>query len=207
MNLKESFRYQNFLETMMRAAAYSIEDKTHCLRTTKTHLKSKANPDASNLTEVVECEKPFTPNDNVIAFMVELVEEREKLTTAIEEAKASVDFNVNAAIESNKFRQTLGSAIKGMLDYSASKKIEQGRDYKFNAEGNQTAYYYDVEVVAEEAYNRESAKKIMRDMIATADSVSSEIDAAMINTKVNYEPKYDVNDSFEDVVAEFAAKQ
>lgn len=43
----------------------------------------------------------------------------------------------------------------------------------------------------------------MRDMISAADKTSAEIDAAMINTVVEYEPVYDVNESFDDVMAEF----
>ena len=53
MNLKESFRYQNFLDMMMRAASASIQQRDHCLKVTKTHLRSKANPDASDVTETV----------------------------------------------------------------------------------------------------------------------------------------------------------
>lgn len=203
MNLKESFRYQKFLETMMRCASTSIQMTGHCLTTTKVHKKSKANADVEDLTEVVECESTFYPNDDVISFMAWLVEEREKLTTAIGKAKASIGFDVDAAVETNKFRQILNNSVKGMLRQTPSKRTEQGRDYKFNVEGNQTPYYYDIEVVTEEAYDRNSAKVIMREMISASDKTSAEIDAAMINTVVDYTPVYDVNDSFDDVMAEF----
>lgn len=203
MNLKESFRYQKFLENMMRSASMSIQSRDHCLKTTETHLRNKANADAENLTEVVECESAFSPNDDVIAFMVWLVDEREKLTTAIGKAKASVGFDIDAAVETNKFRQLLSGSVKGMLRYTPSKRVEQGRDYKFNVEGNQIPYIYDIEVVTEEAYDRTVSKKVMRDMISAADKTSAEIDAAMINTVVEYEPVYDVNESFDDVIAEF----
>lgn len=43
-------------------------------------------------------------------------------------------------------------------------------------------------------------------MITAADKTSAEIDSAMINTVVDYTPVFDVNDSFEDVMAEFIAK-
>ena len=85
------------------------------------------------------------------------------------------------------------------------KTVEQGRDYKFNVEGNQTAYYYDIEVESVEAYDKDAAKDLMRDMIATADTNSTLIDAALINTTVDYKPKFDVNDSFEDVMDSFLA--
>ena len=205
MNLKESFRYQNFLDGKLNDARYSIADRTHALKVTKVHLKKKANPDAEDITEVVEVEE-FIPNDDVIAFMCWLVAERQKLTEAICAAKVSLGFSLDAAIEANKFRQYTASAVKGMLKYTPSKKTEQGRDYKFNVEGNQTPYYYDIETSFEEAFTRDSAKKVVRDMITAADKTSAEIDSAMINTVVDYTPVFDVNDSFEDVMAEFIAK-
>ena len=205
MNLKESFRYQNFLDMMMRAASASIQQRDHCLKVTKTHLRSKANPDASDVTETVEGEV-FFANDDVVAFMAWLVKEREKLTTAIGVAKASIGFDIDAAIETNKFRQTVNGSIKNMLRYTPTKRVEQGRDYKFNVEGNQTPYIYEIEVVSEEAYDKTGAKTLMREMISKADEVSAAIDAAMINTKVDYEPVFDVNETFDDVMTDFLEK-
>lgn len=202
MNLKESFRYQNFLDMMMRAASASIQQRDHCLKVTKTHLRNKANPDASDVTETVEGEV-FFANDDVVAFMAWLVQEREKLTTAIGAAKASIGFDIDAAIETNKFRQTVNGSIKNMLRYTPTKRVEQGRDYKFNVEGNQTPYIYEIEVVSEEAYDKTGAKTLMREMISKADEVSAAIDAAMINTKVEYEPVFDVNETFDDVMTDF----
>ena len=205
MNLKESFRYQNFLDMMMRAASASIQQRDHCLKVTKTHLRSKANPDASDVTETVEGEV-FFANDDVVAFMAWLVKEREKLTTAIGAAKASIGFDIDAAIETNKVRQTVNGSIKNMLRYTPTKRVEQGRDYKFNVEGNQTPYIYEIEVVSEEAYDKTGAKTLMREMISKADEVSAAIDAAMINTKVDYEPVFDVNETFDDVMTDFLEK-
>lgn len=205
MNLKESFRYQNFLDMMMRAASASIQQRDHCLKVTKTHLRNKANPDASDVTETVESEV-FFANDDVVAFMAWLVQEREKLTKAIGVAKASIGFDIDAAIETNKFRQTVNGSIKNMLRYTPTKRVEQGRDYKFNVEGNQTPYIYEIEVVSEEAYDKTGAKTLMREMISKADEVSAAIDAAMINTKVEYEPVFDVNETFDDVMTDFLEK-
>lgn len=204
MNLKEAFRYQNFLDTMMHSASASIQQRDHCLKITKTHLRNKVNPDVQDVTETVEGDV-FFANDTVIAFMAWLVAEREKLTTAIGTAKDYIGFDIDAAIETNKFRQTVNSSIKNMLRYAPSKRIEQGRDYKFNIEGNQMPYIYDIEVVSEEAYDKNEAKTMMRKMISKADEVSADIDAAMINTRVNYEPVFDVNETFDDVMTDFIA--
>lgn len=205
MNLKESFRYQNFLDSLLRCATSSVSNRDHCLTVTKTHLRNKANPEVADVTETVEVEK-FFKNDDVLSFMKLLVEEKLLLTQKISEAKAAIsEIDLDAAIESNKFRQQVSNAVRIMMRYTPRKTVEQGRDYKFNIEGNQTAYYYDIEVESVEAYDKDSAKELMRNMIATADKNSTLIDAALINTMVDYEPKFDVNDSFEDVMESFIA--
>lgn len=203
MNLKESFRYQNFLDCLMREATYSVQNRNHCLITTKKHLRSKANPDATDIEETVDVGE-FYSNDTVLKFMQWLVEERNKLSNAIGEAKTSLDFDLDAAVATNKFRQTVSVSIRSMLrDTVPAKKVEQGRDYKFNLEGNQVPYVYDVETVSEAAYDTANAKEVMRSIIAEADKVSAMIDAAMINTIVDYDPKFDVNDEFNDVMERF----
>ena len=204
MNLKESFRYQNFLESMLNSAGMSLVLKDHCLKVTKTHLRNKVNPDVQDVVETVEVDA-FFENDVVIAFIKWLVGEREKLTKAIGAAKAGSGFDIDAAIETNKFRQTASNSIKTMLRHMPSKRTEQGRDYKFNVEGNQMPYIYDIEVVSEEAYDKNGAKAAMRALITEADRVSADIDAALINTRVEYEPVFDVNETFEDVMTEFLA--
>lgn len=206
MNLKESFRYQTFLGGLMRDASSSIITKDHCLITEKEHLRNEANPDAENITETIVPEDHFYPNDTVIEFLEWLVAERSKLSEAIGRAKSEVGFDIDAAIETNKFRQNVASSIREMLRRKPTKKKERGTGYKFNAEGNQIEYHYDVNVSAKPNYDTDNAKCVMRYMITEADKTSSEIDAALINTEVDYTPIYDVNESFDDVMAMFEAQ-
>lgn len=204
MNLKESFRYQNFLENMMSCACSSLTEREHSLTVTKKHLRNKANPEAEDMEEVVDYGE-FFRNDDVLSFMLMLVEERSKLTNAIGAAKASIGFDLDAAVETNKFRQSVAQRTKAMLRFTSSKRTERGTDYKFNVEGNQTQYYYDIEVESVEAFDRERAKDVIRSIMSESDKVSAQIDSAMINTVVDYEPPFNVNDSFEDVMTEFLA--
>lgn len=205
MNLKESFRYQNFLEDQLKEARFSITASEHCLTTIKTHQMKKANAEAEDIIEQVQVDE-FPANNDVIAYLVWLVDEKAKLTSAISKAKESLDFCLDAAIETNKFRQSISGSIQTMLRFAPTKKIEKGRDYKFNVEGNQTPYYYDVEITTKEAFDRAKSKSIMRELITKADEVSTQIDLAMINTMVDYEPLFDVNETFEDIMSEFKAK-
>lgn len=202
MNLKESFRYQNFLDRLMQEACGSIQCGNHALKITKVHNKTKANPDATDLSEVIEVED-FFPNDDVIRFIEWLIVEREKLTKAISAAKIAVGFDIDAAVETNKFRQQANQAVKRMLSYRVGKRTERGQDYKFNAEGNQMPYYYEIDVISAEAYDKAKSKEFMRKVIIEADKTSADIDSAMINSSVDYHARFDVNESFDDVMADF----
>lgn len=204
MNLKESFRYQKFLDTLMANASASIVAVDHCLKTVKVHKRNAVNPDADDMTEEVEV-PAFIPNDTMILFMSYLVDEREKLSIAIGKAKASIGFDIDAAVETNKFRQSLHSSIRRMMRYAPGKSKSQARGYKFDINGVQQAYIYDVETTTSENYTKDTAKALMRNMITTADDVSARVDAALINTTVEYDPPYDVNESFEDVLEAFVS--
>lgn len=205
MNLKESFRYQNFVNDLLTNAYTSIMNSSHCLKTVKTHRKSEASPDVQDVEEMVEV-LPFAPNDMVVRFIVELINEKSKLTEKINLAKSKMDFDLDAAIEANKSRQAALRAMSNMIVQTASKKVEKGMDYKFNSEGSQLPYYYNIEVKTIELYNREETKAVMKKLNSESNEVSNQIEAALINTEVDYEPLYDITESFEDIIGEFSKK-
>lgn len=202
MNLKESFRYQKFLDGLMRSAGSNLQNPYHSLVTTKVHLRHAVNPEAEDVTEIVE-DGEFVPNDTVLAFMAHLIDEREKLSIAIGKAKASVGFDIDAAIETNKFRQSLNGSVRQMLRQVGTKRKTKEVDYKFDINGQQVPYRYDVEITTTENYDKEAAKALMRATIAKADEISAAVDAAMINTVVEYKPPYDVNETYDDVLESF----
>lgn len=206
MNLKEAFHYQTFLNSLMEIATVRVGRSGSALRITKKHLKSKANPEARDVDEVVEPDG-YVPVDAYIAFMGKAIEAKQALTEAISNAKRGLDFDMDAAVESNKLRQSANSALKRVIQGNKPyERTERDSDYKFNAEGNQTSYYYEVEVVAEEMFDKSKVRSTAKELITEANDVSAKVDAAMVNTMVDYTPIFDVNDSFDDIIAEFAAE-
>lgn len=199
MNLKESFRYQKFLDGLMRNAVANLQNPCHCLETTKIHYRRAVNPDAVDETEIVD-DGEFVHNDVMLAFMAHLIDVREELSIAISKAKQSIPFDADAAIETNKFRQMLNGAVRQMMCYTATKRKTKESDYKFDINGQQVPYRYDVEITTTERYDKAAAKDLMRATIAKADEVSAAVDAAMINTSVEFDPPYDVNETFDDVL-------
>lgn len=202
MNLKEAFRYQKFLDTLMAAAGSSVMNAEHALKSTKTHFRKAADPAVEDEVEQIDVGE-FVSNDLMLSFMSYMVEQKEALSVAIGRAKASIGFDIDAAIEANKFRQSLNSSIKRMLAYTVGKRKSVETGYRFDVNGQQVPYRYNVEIVTTENYDKASAKAMMRDAITKADEVSAAIDAAMINTVVDYTPPYGVNESFDDVLESF----
>ena len=199
MNLKESFRYASYLETLVSSASVNLYVRDHALTTTKTHHKSAVDPEAKDVTEVVDA-GDFVPNDDLIRFAQFVIAEREKLGDAITAAKNNCGFDIDNAIAVNKMRQRVAGDIKRMLSFKASKTKEFGLGYRFNVAGDQTSYRYEVETESKENFDRKASKTVMTAMLEESDVTSAEIDRVLVTTNVDFMPHFSVNDSFDDAV-------
>jgi len=200
MNLKEAFRYQNFLESLFQSAVLRLNVKDCSLQVTKKHLVSAVLSEKEDFEEVVESKYEYSV-DNLVLFIEWVIAEKEALTKAIWDAKSALDLNMDAAVEANKLRQMAYRELKSVLSSSvASVSKERGTGFKFNAEGNQIPYVYDVEVTSSTKYNVEEVSKFATRVISIADEVSARIDEALVTTKVAYKPTFNVNLSFEEIM-------
>ncbi|EOS35470.1 hypothetical protein C804_01073 [Lachnospiraceae bacterium A4] len=202
MNLKESYRYANYLDTLLNTAYRYLQNKGFTTTTKQNHLRSKANSEASD--EIVEVQKPydveFTPND-VIDFVVGVITEKELLANAIAKAKSGAEINIDNAVAMNKKKQAFVSVLSGIVNIKPSEKTTQGTDYKFNQQdGNQIRYYYNIEETTIIDFNRNDVKALIKKYSKECDDISAKLDAIEINTIVEHTQKYDISDTFEDLV-------
>lgn len=201
MNLKESYRYANFLDNLLDTAYSYLRNKGFITSTKQNHLRSKANNEAAD--EVTDVKKPydveFTPND-VIDFAVKVLSEKEKLSTAIAYAKATTEINIDNAIAMNKKKQGFVSVLNGMVGIKPNISTISGSGYKFNQEGNQVKYYYDIEQTTTIDFDRNDVKALIKKYNRICDEVSSKLDSIEITTEVDYTPLFDINDIFEDLI-------
>lgn len=205
MKLKEAFRYQSFLNDIVSLAFLSMYNSEHALKVTRKHLISQSNPDEDDdIVEEID-NGEFYSDDDVADFMTYLIFEKESLTSAITECKRHLGFNVDSAIEANKVRQRTIEALKNVLKNKACvvKGIEKG--YKFNAEGNQVPYYYDVEDTKEELFDREKLKSLLKRLTAKSEEMSAKIELAYVTGEVDFKPTFDMGDTFEDSMEIFLA--
>lgn len=201
MNLKESYRYANYLDSLIDNAYTYLLCTEFITTSTQLHLRKKANSEAGN--ETLNLPKPydveFTPM-NLIDFVVKVISEKERLTEAIAAAKASAEINIDNAISMNKKKQAFIHILTNMSNIKANTKTISGYGYKFNTEGNQTKYCYDIEETMTIDFDRKDIKALAKKYSKDCDAISAKLDAIEINTTVDFSPKWDVNDTFEDAV-------
>lgn len=201
MNLKESYRYSNFLDTLLDSAYAYLQTKGFVTTTTQEHLRSKTNNDVSD--ETVETKKPFdvdfTPND-IINFIVKVINEKESLYNAIAIAKSNTEINIDNSVALNKKKQYFVSVLKGLVNIKPGERVITGKAFKFNNDGNQVPYCYDINEKTQIDFNRNDVRNLIKKYLKETDAISSKLDAIEINTIVDFDPKYDINDNFEELV-------
>lgn len=213
MNLKEAYQYQNYIGTLFGDAVSYLSNEAYVTNTVRTHYKSRASA-ADDETTIETVARPFgsVPVSTVAAFACALVKEREELGIAISHAKhlASVGvwedgIDLDAQLAANKFRHMLIGAFQTMLKIKPEVTRKSSiRDFTFNAEGNQTPYYYPAEDVVTIDFDRNKLRESVKLLNQQADNVSFSADKAMLNAAVNFTPTFDIADSFDDALAAYA---
>ena len=203
MNLKEAFRYQNKLQDLMEEAKDILSVDRNVTKVENTHLRKKVNPDAEDETMVDMPTTEFADNiTNIAVFLMFLLGEREKLSTAIREAKKGMTIDFDGEVSLNTKRQRIAETFRHMAEIRCSENIYSGAGtgYKFNAEGNQVSYRCDLKKVTTINFDRNKVRSYATSLSKKADQVSAELDKSMVNTEVDYESPFDVNDTFAEVL-------
>lgn len=203
MNLKESYRYANYLDSLLNRAYMYLGNKGFVTTTKQNHLRSKANKDAED--EIMNVQKPFdvdfAPN-NIIDFVVKVLAEKEALSNAIASAKAGTEINIDNAVAMNKKKQGFVYILNGIVNLKPTEKTVAGRAYKFDINNEQKPYVYDITETTTIDFDRNDVKALIRKYNKECDEISAKLDAIEINTEVAFVPRWDVNDVFEDIVIE-----
>ena len=203
MNLKEAFRYQNKIERLMGEAKDILSRERNVTKVENTSLRHKVNPDATDETTLELPETEYADQITEIAvFLMFLLDEREKLSRSIREAKKAMDIDFDGEVSLNAKRQTIADVFRRMSEIRCSEKLLPGMGvgYKFNAEGNQVSYRCDLKKVTTINFDRTKVRSYATGLSKKADQVSAELDKSMVNTEVGYEAPFDVNDTFAEVL-------
>ena len=210
MNLKEAFRFQNKLGTLMDEAQGILGREANITKVENTYLRQKVYDGAENETVVDTPPTEFADRiTDVVKFMMHLMDQREKLSKAIHAAKNALPIDMDSEVGLNAKRQEIARVLKRMSDVRSSEVVINGggTGYRFNQEGNQVTYRCDVRRVTTINFDRKVVRNFAAEMNRKADAVSSELDRCLVNSEVAYEAPFDVNDSFAEIFGAYAETQ
>jgi len=209
MNIKEAGRYANFLNNLINELKYFKSDFIY--KTVELHLKNKVNStEEDEEIEVVTNNKLDCQLDSLVHLIFTLIEEKLQLALAIDQSKKTlfIDWKENgkflsldSAIEYNTKTRSFIESIKELTQYKSSESMKKGIGQKFNVEGNQVNYSYDIKVVKTINYDKDTVTKLYRKLLDKTDNISNAIDKAMLLDSVDFVPNYSLHDTTEDVIA------
>ena len=199
MNLKEAFRFQNKLQGLMNEAQSILQDDRNITKTQTTIFHKKVMPELENEITVDMAPSEYADRINeIMSFLLWLLDEHEKLAKGIHNAKAALPIDMDNEVSLNSRRQQIASTLRYMVDLRSSEILQPGggMGYRFNAEGNQVSYRCDAKRVTTINFDRNKARTYALAMNRKADEISAELDRCMVNSEVDYAMPFDVNDSF-----------
>lgn len=206
MTLTEAYRYQNFLSEIFRQVRMHLSSTGYITKIEEIHNRKKVYADAED--ERINIEKNFDIDcevNTMVDFAMDLIAEREKVSTAIGEAKKKVETDIDRDIAINKMRHELAPVLANMSNIRNGQTTSNGTGYKFNNDGVQVPYCYSVDKITTIDFDRNMVKGLSKKLSREADEISSKLDLINVSTKIDFAPKYDVNDTLEDCILVFCS--
>lgn len=210
MNLKDAFRAQNKLQALMDEASDILQDRGNILKVTTTHLRGKVMPEAQDAVVEESAPSEYAEHINqVAAFLMSMLAEREKLSAAIRVAKAKLPLDMDSETGLNRTRQSLADTFRRMAVLRNSVVVlpNGGSGYRFNGEGNQVSYRCDAKRVTTINFDRNKIRGMATELGRRADEVSARLDQCLVNTTVDYTLPFEMNDSFDTILSDFIQRQ
>ena len=206
MNLKDAFRAQNRLEYLMDQADAILTDSRNTMKTKMTHLRSKVMADAQDTETEDTAPSEYAEQINqVAAFLMEMLSQREKLSKAIQEAKSKLPLDMDSETGLNRVRQNLAYTFRSMAALKATETFLPGggSGFRFNADGNQVTYRCDAKKVTTINFDRNKIRGMASTLGKKSDEISAQPDQCLVNAQVDYELPFDLNDSFDVVLSDY----
>ena len=126
MNLKEAFRYQNRLQSLITEARMILGNENNVTVQEVTLLKKRVMAEVEDETRIQEAPSEYADRINdVVGFLLWLLGEHEKLTKAIRRTKNELKLDMDGEISLNKQRQEIASTLREMTGISSSKMISR----------------------------------------------------------------------------------
>ena len=121
MNMKDAFRFQNKLQTLMGTAQDILSSSRNITKVENTYLRKKVMPEAEDEVTVDQPTSEYSEQITCVAeFLLYLMTEKENLGAAIYQAKATLDLQagLDGEIGLNSTRQELAGLFLSLIHIS-----------------------------------------------------------------------------------------
>lgn len=204
MNLKEAFQYRNVLNSHFWDIKNYICNPLNGIgkQVTELHKRSEANPEAEDETRLKTFPRTYDyPAEALVSFMQDIVDELHRLHISIELAKSGT--HVDSDIACNNYYREMGDALNRLGYIRTEEKTATGTGFKFNAEGNQVSYVYDIVYTTTPDLDVNRMRKLGRNYKTKANETSTNIDRTLIESCVYMEPKFSITDNFNEAIVRY----
>ena len=126
MNMKDAFRFQNKLQTLMGTAQDILSSSRNITKVENTYLRKKVMPEAEDEVTVDQPTSEYSEQITCVTeFLLYLMTEKEKLGAAIYQAKATLDLQagLDGEIGLNSTRQELAGLFRRMTEVRNSETV------------------------------------------------------------------------------------
>jgi len=213
ISLKESFRTLVYIDKTISSLTSYLSNKNNSISVIEQHLKEKSNPEAQNeeLDTTTIREYPDASTVDIINLVQNLIAEKTKLEISVELAKRDIviqtkdnnNLSLDSAISNAKQSRNLANVLNNLINIKTDEKKTVGTGFKFNQEGNETSYRYDVVVTKTINFDRNIVSDNYKQLLEKADKLSISIEKSMMEEIVGYEFPYSIHDSTADIVNKY----
>jgi len=213
ISLKESFRVLSYIDKTISSLTSYLSNKNNSISVLEQHLKEKSNPEAKNeeLDTTTIKEYPDASTINIINLVQNLIAEKTKLEISVELAKRGIvietkdnkNLSLDSAISNAKQSRNLANVLNNLINIKTDEKKTVGTGFKFNINGEEVPYRYDVVVTKTINFDRNIVSDNYKQLLEKADKLSISIEKAMMEEIVEYEFPYSIHDSVVDVVSKY----
>lgn len=197
MILKEAFRYQNYLAELKTDLVMFLRSRDNITQKEYKYLYSSANNDKADESEIVKSEYDI---NKVVDLIDAIIAEKESITRAISKVKSEISEDIDAELEINKFKSSFIGALEYMNTIKSSESKGTSVDYKFNVNGEQLSYKFPTITVETINFDRKKTKGMANTLSKQTDDTSNLIDKLNVTVNVDFEPKFNIKDSLEDIL-------
>lgn len=203
MNIKTAGQYINKLDSWISNLKGLLVDKSYIYEINEKHEKIEGIEEVK-----IENVKEYDVTLDKISYLIDsLINEKSDMVLAIANAKqlnkieiGVKSFDLDTAIQCNKSKREFAQNLNYLKDNKSKVVKTTTTGYKFNNEGNQVPYSYNLEKNYKLDFDEKEILSLYKSILTNCDVLSEKIDELMTRDIVCFVPNYNLHDSLEEII-------